>query len=96
MKVTTRDQLIKDLAKARKANRTLSQEKRQAVELLQAEKDLVQVLEDKIEMLTIAACNQDSARRASEFRNSDEMQQILTALDKIAAGLVAPHEPKKV
>ena len=89
MKVTTRDQLIKDLAKARKANRTLSQEKRQAVELLQAEKDLVQVLEDKIEMLTIAACNQDSARRASEFKHSEEMMQILTALDKIAAGLVA-------
>ena len=89
MKVTTRDQLIKDLAKTRKANRALSQEKRQAEELLQAEKDLVKVLEDRIEMLTIAAGNQDSARRASEFRNSDEMQQILTALDKIAAGLVA-------
>ena len=89
MKVTTRDQLIKDLAKARKANRALSQEKRQAEELLQAEKDLVQVLEDRIEMLTIAASNQDSARRASEFRNSDEMQQILTALEQIAAGLAA-------
>ena len=89
MKVTTRDQLIKDLAKARKANRALSQEKRQAVELLQAEKDLVKVLEDRIEMLTIAASNQDSARRASEFRNSDEMQQILTALEQIAAGLAA-------
>jgi len=89
VKVTTRDQLIKDLAKARKANRALSQEKRQAEELLQAEKDLVQVLEDRIEMLTIAASNQDSARRASEFRNSDEMQQILTALEQIAAGLAA-------
>jgi len=89
VKVTTRDQLIKDLAKARKANRALSQEKRQAVELLQAEKDLVKVLEDRIEMLTIAASNQDSARRASEFRNSDEMQQILTALEQIAAGLAA-------
>jgi len=40
-------------------------------------------------MLTIAASNQDSARRASEFRNSDEMQQILTALEQIAAGMVA-------
>ena len=89
MSAPTRAQIIEDLAKTRKANRTLSKEKRQAEELLQAEKDLVKVLEDRIEMLTIAASNQDSARRASEFRNSDEMQQILTALDKIAAGLVA-------
>ena len=84
MKVTTRDQLIKDLAKTRKANRALSQEKRQAEELLQAEKDLVQVLEDKIEMLTTAASNQDSARRSSEFRHSDEMQQVLIALRNIS------------
>jgi len=89
MSAPTRAQIIEDLAKTRKANRTLSKEKRQAEELLQAEKDLVKVLEDRIEMLTIAASNQDSARRASEFRNSDEIQQILTALDKIAAGLVA-------
>ena len=89
MSAPTRGQIIEDLAKTRKANRTLSKEKRQAEELLQAEKDLVKVLEDRIEMLTIAASNQDSARRASEFRNSDEMQQILTALEKIAAGMVA-------
>ena len=89
MSAPTRAQIIEDLAKTRKANRTLSKEKRQAEELLQAEKDLVKVLEDRIEMLTIAAGNQDSARRASEFKHSEEMMQILVALDKIAAGLVA-------
>ena len=89
MSVPTRGQIIEDLAKTRKANRTLSKEKRQAEELLQAEKDLVRVLEDRIEMLTIAASNQDSARRASEFKHSDDMQQILAALEKIAAGQVA-------